>query len=152
MISHLFVVAYDTKKIPEISIVIAGYCSTKTGVYIMVTQLVEKQLNVSGNVTERRRFHRIRLQIPLFIRGTDTSGSEFLELAKTLDISCSGAKIVSPRRLQYQEILCLTVPAPLPPSPKFAECGTSPISARVRRIDRSDEIEVASVEFLRTLD
>lgn len=118
----------------------------------MATQLIEKQLNAGGNITERRRFHRIRLQIPLFIRGTDASGSEFVELAKTLDISCSGARIVSPRPLQCQEILYLTVPAPLPPSPKFAECGTGPISARVRRIDRSDEMELASVEFLRSLD
>jgi hypothetical protein len=118
----------------------------------MAIQLIEKQLSASGNTTERRRFHRIRLQIPLFIRGTDASGSEFVELAKTLDISCSGARIVSPRPLQSQDILYLTVPAPLPPSPKFAACGTSPISARVRRIDRSDEMEVASVEFLRLLD
>lgn len=118
----------------------------------MAIQLIEKQLKASGSVTERRRFHRIRLQIPLFIRGTDASGNEFLELAKTLDISCSGARIVSPRPLQHQEILYLTVPAPIPPSPKSAECGTGPISARVRRIDRSDEIEVASVEFLRLLD
>lgn len=118
----------------------------------MATQLVEKQPNARGNITERRRFHRIRLQIPLFIRGTDASGNDFLELAKTLDISCSGARIVSPRPLQYQEILHLTVPAPLPPSPKSAECGTGPISARVSRIDRSDEMEVASVEFLRLLD
>lgn len=132
--------------------VIASYCSTKTGVYKMAIQLVEKQLNASGNTSERRRFHRIRLQIPLFIRGTDASGNEFLELAKTLDISCSGARIVSPRPLQYQEILYLTVPAPLPPSPKSVECGTGPISARVRRIDRTEEVEVASVEFLRPLD
>lgn len=118
----------------------------------MPTQLVEKQLHASRNISERRRFHRVRLQIPLFIRGNDASGNEFIELAKTLDISCSGAKIVSPRPLQYEEILHLTVPAPLPPSPKFAECGTGPISARVRRIDRSDEMEVASVEFLRLLE
>lgn len=144
--------AYDLQNKPESSHVIASYRSTKTGVSRMPTQLIEKQLNASGNMTERRRFHRIRLQIPLFIRGTDASGNEFLELAKTLDISCSGARIVSPRPLQYQEILYLTVPAPLPPSPKFTECGTGPISARVRRIDRSDEIEVASVEFLRPLD
>lgn len=118
----------------------------------MATQLAEKQLHLGGKVTERRRFHRIRLQIPLFIRGTDASGNEFVELAKTLDISCSGARIVSPRSLQSQETVYLTVPAPLPRSTKFGECGTGPISARIRRVERSDEMEVASVEFARPLD
>lgn len=118
----------------------------------MTTQLAEKQLRVSGNGANRRRFQRIRLQVPLFIRGTDASGNEFLELAKTIDISCSGAKIVSPRPLQPQEMVYLTVPAPLPRSAKFGECGTGPISARLRRVERIEEMEVASVEFVRPLE
>lgn len=33
-----------------------------------------------------RRSPRIRLQVPVFVRGTDASGSEFIELTKTLDL------------------------------------------------------------------
>lgn len=118
----------------------------------MSSQLVDKHVRVTGNGPERRRFHRIRLQIPLFIRGTDASGNEFVELAKTIDISCSGAKIVSPKSLQPNEMVYLTVPAPLPRSVKFGECGTGPISARLRRIEHIEEMEVASVEFVRPLE
>jgi hypothetical protein len=116
-------------------------------------QLFEQRLRSSQEKsTERRRFSRIRLQVPLFIRGTDAQGNEFLELAKTLDISCSGARLISPRSLQSQEIISLTVPAPLPRSSEAGECGTPPISARVRRLEHSGEMELAAVEFLRPLD
>lgn len=107
---------------------------------------------VSDKTTERRRSPRIRLQIPLFIRGTDPQGNEFLELAKTLDISAWGARLISPRSMQSQEIVYLTVPAPLPRSSEFGECGTPPISARVRRLESSGDMELAAVEFLKPLD
>lgn len=119
----------------------------------MTTQLSERRSRGSQEESaERRRFSRIRLQVPLFIRGTDGQGNEFLELAKTLDISCSGARLISPRSLQSQEIVSLTVPAPLPRSAEFGECGTAPISARVRRLEPSGEMELLAVEFLRPLD
>lgn len=118
----------------------------------MATQLYEGQASsISERTAERRRSPRIRLQVPLFIRGTDVQGNEFLELAKTLDISCLGARLVCPRPLQPQEIISLTVPAPLPRSPEFGECGTPPISARVRRLESIGEMELAAVEFLKPL-
>lgn len=119
----------------------------------MSTQLYGGQVaSISERAAERRRFPRIRLQIPLFIRGTDAQGNEFLELAKTLDISSIGARLVSPRLMQTQEIISLTVPAPLPRSPEFGECGTPPISARILRLESSGEMQLAAVEFLRPLD
>jgi c-di-GMP-binding flagellar brake protein YcgR len=118
----------------------------------MSTQLYEGRIRKSERTVERRRFPRIRLQVPLFIRGLDAHGNEFLELAKTLDISCGGARLVSPKALQSKETVSLTIPAPLPRSPEFGECGTPPISARVRRLESSGEMELAAVEFLKPLD
>lgn len=113
----------------------------------------ERATELAGEKTsERRRSPRIRLQIPLFIRGTDSLGNEFLELAKTLDISAWGARLISPRSLQSQEIVQLTIPAPLPRSSEFGECGSPPISARVRRLESSGEMELAAVQFLKPLD
>lgn len=132
---------------------IASHFSTKTGVWKMATQLFEGQTgHVESRSVDRRRFQRIRLQIPLFIRGTDAQGNEFLELAKTLDISCGGARLISPKPLQYQEVISLTIPAPLPRSPEFGECGTPPILARIRRLETSGEMELVAVEFFRPLD
>ena len=44
---------------------------------------------------ERRRSQRIHVQIPMFVRGTDAAGLEFLDLTKTLDISATGAYLAS---------------------------------------------------------
>ena len=49
---------------------------------------------------ERRRSPRIHVQIPMFIRGIDAAGVEFLDLTKTLDISATGAFLASPRLLR----------------------------------------------------
>ncbi len=46
---------------------------------------------------QRRRSPRIRLQVPVFLRGADTSGVEFIELTKTVNISAMGACIASLR-------------------------------------------------------
>ena len=119
----------------------------------MATQLHDAHAgDIRVKPIERRSSPRIRLQVPLFIRGADSQGNEFLELAKTLDLSCRGARLVSPRSLQLQEIISLTVPAPLPRSSEFGECGTPPISARVLRLESSGEMELAAVEFLRPLE
>ena len=37
-----------------------------------------------------RRSPRIRLQVPVFVRAADASGTEFIELTKTLNISATG--------------------------------------------------------------
>jgi hypothetical protein len=106
----------------------------------------------SNGHTERRKFQRIRLQVPLFIRGTDGRGLDFLELAKTLDISGMGARLVSPRSLRPDDIISLTIPAPLPASAELGESGTPPIQARVRRLESVGDTELAAVEFLKPLE
>ena len=57
---------------------------------------------------ERRRSPRIRLQVPLFLRGTDDSGSEFVDLTKTVDISATGAFLACRRGLRADQLLRLT--------------------------------------------
>ena len=114
--------------------------------------VIEDGAMASGEThAERRKFPRLRVQVPLFIRGKDHHGVEFLELAKTLDISGQGARLISPHALCHDEIVLLTIPAPLPRSSEFGESGTPPIQARVRRLEYSGEMKLAAVEFLKPL-
>ncbi len=103
------------------------------------------------SVAERRRAQRIHVQIPMFVRGTDPSGSEFLDLTKTLDISATGAYLASPRSIRTNELVNLTIPAPPSPSTSLPS-DTPPILARVRRNRLSDGIYLLGVEFIRALD
>ncbi|HSZ18619.1 MAG TPA: PilZ domain-containing protein [Candidatus Acidoferrum sp.] len=100
---------------------------------------------------ERRRSQRIHVQIPMFVRGTDSAGSEFLDLTKTLDISATGAYLASPRAIRMNQVVNLTIPAPSSPS-AMLPAQTPPIRARVRRHRTADGIHLLGVEFLKALD
>jgi PilZ domain len=100
---------------------------------------------------ERRRSPRIHVQIPMFIRGVDAAGAEFLDLTKTLDISATGAFLASPRSLRADQLLNLTIPAPPSPS-STVPAETPPIQARVRRHRNANGIHLLGVEFLKALD
>jgi len=63
-----------------------------------------------------RRSPRIRLQVPVFLRASDASGTEFIELTRTLNISATGACITSTHMLRPDQAVLLTIPAPSPSS------------------------------------
>jgi len=64
---------------------------------------------------ERRRFERIPLAIPVFVRGEDLEGKEFLEFATSLNISAGGALLATRRHLPKLSTISLEIPsAPLP--------------------------------------
>ena len=99
-----------------------------------------------------RRSPRIRLQVPVFVRGTDAMGSEFIELTKTLNISALGACIASQHILRPTQIVHLTIPAPSPAAPSLVPSETPPISARVLRQDLVGDARLFGLEFLRPLE
>jgi len=97
---------------------------------------------------ERRAAQRIQLQIPLFIRGNDAQGQQFMELAKALNISSLGSLITCPRPLTLNGVVTLTVPAPSISSTALAPTGMPPIQARVKRQHQVGDVHVVGVEFL----
>jgi hypothetical protein len=107
---------------------------------------------VQMNETERRRSSRIRLQVPMFIRGVDASGDDFLDLTKTLNISSVGAYLASPRLLKPNEVISLKIPAPSPSNSGLVPEPTPTIAARVRRSVAAGDVHLVAVEFLKPLD
>jgi hypothetical protein len=101
---------------------------------------------------QRRRSPRIRLQVPVFLRGADASGAEFVELTKTLNIGATGACITSSHILRIEQIVHLTVPAPTPTSSSLVPIETPPIAARVLRQEVAGETRLFGLEFLRPLE
>ena len=95
---------------------------------------------------------RIRLQIPVFIRGTDASGSEFIELTKTLNISAFGACITSQHILRTNHTVQLTIPAPSPASNSLVPSETPPILARVLRQNMAGDMRLFGLQFIRPLE
>jgi len=101
---------------------------------------------------QRRRSPRIRLQVPVFVRGTDTSGSEFIELSKTVNISATGACIASTHILRPDQLVHLTIPAPSPAPSSVVPSETPPITAKVLRQEIAGEMRLFGLEFLRSLE
>jgi hypothetical protein len=101
---------------------------------------------------QRRISPRLRLQVPVFIRGTDSAGVEFIELSRTMNISSTGACIACTRMLRAEQLIYLTIPAPSPASTGIVPSETPPIAARVlRRQHVDDEVRLFGLEFLKPL-
>jgi len=114
------------------------------------TDILKKRKLAESSTT--RRLPRIRLQVPVFVRGVDASGAEFIELTKTLNISATGACITSAHIIRPDQIVHLTIPAPSPASSSLVPSETPPITARVLREDAAGEMRLFGLEFLRAIE
>lgn len=114
--------------------------------------LQDQHSRVLANPAERRRSARLRLQMPMFLRGVGAKGDEYIELAKTLDISATGAYLACPRPLRVNDVVSLTIPAPPPSYSGSVPVATPPIQGKVRRLETAGDVQLAGIEFFRPLD
>ena len=117
--------------------------------------IVETQVaktNPAVDSSKQRRFPRIRLQIPVFLRAQDASGVDFVELTKTLNISASGACIASTHILRPDQVVHLTIPTPSPASSGLVPNETPPITAKVLRQQAAGDLRLFGIEFFKHLD
>jgi len=147
-----------------IKMALREYSGELTGIrdaYIRTSSLVPSWEPVKTDILKRkqlvvpsstRRSPRIRLQVPVFVRGTDASGAEFIELTKTLNISATGACITSAHIIRPDQIVHLTIPAPSPASSSLVPSETPPITAKVLRQDTAGEMRLFGLEFLRAIE
>lgn len=90
--------------------------------------------------------------MPVFLRASDPSGTEFIELTKTLNISSTGACVASAHLLRLEQLVHLTIPAPSSSSSPVVPAETPPITARVRRQEVAGEMRLFGLEFLKPLE
>jgi PilZ domain len=109
----------------------------------------EKRAAEPGSV---RRSPRIGLQIPVFVRGVDASGCDFIELTKTFNISSLGACIASEHFLRPRQTVHLTIPVPSPATPGLVPSETPPIIARVLRQSVVGQTRLFGLEFVHPLE
>jgi hypothetical protein len=113
------------------------------------SQLLKSEKSLPSSQT--RLNPRIRIQIPVFLRGTDALGVEFIELTKTLNISSSGACIACTHLLQLEQVIQLTIPTPSPSTSGLVPNETPPISARVLRQESIGDLRLFGLEFVHPL-
>lgn len=104
-----------------------------------------------GHVDERRRWERIPITIPLFVRAAGEGQRKFLEFGNVLNLSSGGALLAVRQSLPAPCLVSLEIPAApvtestgLPPSARLIE-------AKLLRVQAADRCFLWAVKFLRPL-
>jgi hypothetical protein len=96
---------------------------------------------------ERRRHERIPLAIPVFVRGKDSQGKEFLEFATALNFSASGALLAARRYLPCNVAVALEIPSATLPPVQLSHKAVRRMQGQVVRIATTDGHHLWAVKF-----
>ena len=101
--------------------------------------------------TERRKWARLPLAIPVFVRSRDEKGKDFLEFATALNISAAGALVAVRRLLPVSAQLLLEIPsAPLAATAKLPKTSRT-LRAKCVRVNHGEGYHLVGLKFSRPL-
>ncbi len=110
---------------------------------------------VSGSRTrkarERRLSQRIPFAVPVFAKGVDDRGKEFLEFTTTLNISLGGALIAMRRYQPVSSKITLEIPAAPLPRLSAAPAVVRTMQANVIRVTPSEPSFMWALQFIEPL-
>lgn len=97
--------------------------------------------------TECRKWPRLPLAIPVFVRSRDEKGKEFLEFATALNVSAGGALVAVRRSLPPASQVLLEIPsAPLSDTTALPKASRT-LRARMVRITHADGYHLVGLKF-----
>lgn len=100
---------------------------------------------------ERRKWPRLPLAIPVFVRSRDEKGKDFLEFATALNISAGGALVAVRRSFPPSARVSLEIPsAPLGPSASLPKANHT-LRAKTLRVVHLDGHCLLGLKFSRPL-
>jgi c-di-GMP-binding flagellar brake protein YcgR len=100
---------------------------------------------------ERRKWTRLPLAIPVFVRSRDEKGKEFLEFATALNISAGGALVAVRRSLPPSAQVLLEIPsAPLAATAALPRAART-LRARTVRVNHAEGYHLLGLKFSRPL-
>ena len=98
---------------------------------------------------ERRKHQRLPLSIPVFVRGVDENGKEFLEFATALNISAGGILLATRRSLPKSAGLSLEIPVAPLPADAFSNQSVRSLKAKLVRITHGEKYHLLGLRFTR---
>lgn len=100
---------------------------------------------------ERRKWPRLPLAIPVFIRSQDDNGKDFLEFATALNVGAGGALVALRRSLPPSAQVLLEIPsAPLAAAAVLPKASRT-LRARALRVTHADGYHLLGLKFSRPL-
>jgi hypothetical protein len=97
-----------------------------------------RTLNIGKPETERRRWERLPIAIPVFVRSSDDSGREFLEFATAWNVSAGGALVAVKRSIRLSSQVSVEIPS--------APVSTSPPDSAITRNLKANAVWVTHAE------
>ena len=96
---------------------------------------------------ERRKWPRLPIAIPVFVRSRDEKGKELLEFATALNISAGGALVAVRRSLPLSAQVLLEIPsAPLAVTNSLPKAARN-LRARTLRVTHADAYHLVGLKF-----
>jgi PilZ domain len=96
---------------------------------------------------ERRKWARLPLAIPVFVRSRDQDGKEFLEFATAWNVSAGGALIAVRRSLRLSSQVLLEIPsAPATTAPSRAK-ASSRLQAQTKWVTHTEGYHLVGLKF-----
>jgi hypothetical protein len=100
---------------------------------------------------ERRRWARLPLAIPVFVRSRDQEGKESIEFATAWNVSAGGALIAVRRSLRLSSQVLLEIPsAPAATSPSHSKAA-SRVQAKTRWVTHTEGYHLVGLKFTHPL-
>jgi hypothetical protein len=96
---------------------------------------------------ERRKNERVPLAVPVFVRGRDSEGKEFLEFATALNVSAGGALLATRRFLAPFSAIGLEVPSAPLPRTRALPRAVRRLRARLLRVAVVDGYQLWGLKF-----
>lgn len=101
---------------------------------------------------EQRKWARLQLAIPVFLRARDDNGKDFLEFATALNVSAGGALVVMRRSLPKSAAVSLEIPAaPIGPARGLKKLSRI-MHAKTIWVTHLDEQHLLGLKFARPLN
>ncbi len=97
--------------------------------------------------TERRKWPRLPLAIPVFVGSSSGSGKQSLEFASVVNISAGGALIALSRALPLSATVFLEIPTAPPASVASITANSRTIRAEAVRFERADNYHLIGFKF-----
>lgn len=121
------------------------------GIITAFGQTGSRVMKDMGSIFDRRKWERIPLPVPLFVRGKDLNGEEFLDLTVAQNIGAGGLVFASHRLLARSARLTLHIPS----APWLRKLSSAQhdhaLKGHVIRVTRAQDIKLYAFQFNRPL-
>ncbi len=100
---------------------------------------------------ERRKWHRLPLALPVFLRSVGSDGKESLEFATGLNVSAGGILVATRRALPLAMQALLEIPVAPFALPAKAPKTSRKLLARIVRVIHGEDFHLIGMRFQRPL-